>query len=306
MSTTSCPPGRIAAATAGNTLSTEMNDRSSVAMSTGSGSGCRWRRLVRSITTTLGSTRTRSATWPYPTSMPYTRAAPFCSMQSVNPPVESPESSATLPSTLMPNSCNAFSSLSPPRHTYLGTSAMISSLHVDLIRVPALVTGWPSTSTFPCAIHDCATVRLYSGKRSQVSSSKRWRPGVGFRLGSCSAAASASASRSSMDDAVDASRCCCCCPSMPPMPPPSPSPYSASPPSPPGPREAATATHPRRAGGERRELSRQHVDDCRCCACGRCCCGVVYRLLLPLLPPLPPLPPSPPTPPAPPTHLKYC
>mmetsp|Transcript_34018 Transcript_34018/g.85635 ORF Transcript_34018/g.85635 Transcript_34018/m.85635 type:complete len:299 (+) Transcript_34018:239-1135(+) len=178
MSTTSCPPGFIAAATAGSTLSTDINDRSRVAMSTSSGRGCRYRRLVRSITTTRGSTRTFSATCPYPTSTPYTRVAPPCSAQSVNPPVESPASSITFPTTSISNSVSAFSSLRPPRHTNLGLSAIMAILTEDLTRVPALVMGCPSTSTLPCAIQDCTTVRLCSGWRSMVSSSRRCRPAL--------------------------------------------------------------------------------------------------------------------------------
>ena len=68
--------------------------------STASGkSCCRYRRFVRSNTTARGWTRIFSATWPYPTSTPYTFVAPLWSMQSVNPPVLSPESKHTHPST---------------------------------------------------------------------------------------------------------------------------------------------------------------------------------------------------------------
>ena len=82
----------------------------------------------------------------------------------------------------MSNSSRALSSFKPPRHTNLGCSAMMSTLTVGLTLVPALVIGWPSTSTFPWAIQDWTTVRLCSGWRSMVSSSKRrLAPGFGAR-----------------------------------------------------------------------------------------------------------------------------
>ena len=47
-----------------------------------------------------------------------TFTAPFCSIQSVNPPVDAPISIHTFPSRLISKCFIAFSSLSPPRLTY--------------------------------------------------------------------------------------------------------------------------------------------------------------------------------------------
>ena len=44
-------------------------------------------------------------------------AAPFCSMQSVKPPVEAPISPQTQPVRVMGNVAMAFSSFRPPRLT---------------------------------------------------------------------------------------------------------------------------------------------------------------------------------------------
>ena len=56
---------------------------------------------------------------------------------------------------------------------------MMSTATVDFTLVPAFVTGCPSTSTLPCAIQDCTTVRLNSGYRAIVSSSRRCLPDLG-------------------------------------------------------------------------------------------------------------------------------
>ena len=150
-----------------------MNERSRHARSTGSGKGWRYRRLVRSITVTRGSVLICSCTWPYPTSTPYTRVAPLCKRQSVNPPVLRPESRATSFSGSISNSSRAFSSFRPPRQTYFGVSAVISIFTSGRSLVPALVTGCPLTSTLPCAIHDWTTLREYSGYSRRASSSSR-------------------------------------------------------------------------------------------------------------------------------------
>mmetsp|Transcript_20987 Transcript_20987/g.50094 ORF Transcript_20987/g.50094 Transcript_20987/m.50094 type:complete len:215 (-) Transcript_20987:199-843(-) len=115
--------------TLGSTLSTDMKERSRVTKSTSSGrsDARRCRRLHLSMAIRRGSWRSFSATCPRPTSMPYTRSTPFCSRQSVKPPVESPASRATLPQMSRPQWSSAASSLSPARHTYLGTSAMSST-----------------------------------------------------------------------------------------------------------------------------------------------------------------------------------
>ena len=58
-----------------------------------------WRTLQRSRLVTRGSARSRSWSWPWPTSSATTWAAPRCSRQSVNPPVDAPASSARTPVT---------------------------------------------------------------------------------------------------------------------------------------------------------------------------------------------------------------
>ena len=95
-----------------------MNDTSSVATSYRVGAPTRarspsvtCRMLALSTTVTRGSTRTRSATWPYPTSTPVTLAAPRCSRQSVKPPVDRPQSRAAAPATSTAKAERAASSL---------------------------------------------------------------------------------------------------------------------------------------------------------------------------------------------------
>ena len=63
--------------------------------------------------------------------------APFCNKQSEKPPVDWPESRATLPSTLMLKCDRAFSSFSPARHTYFCSTAF-SWMTADG------ETGWPA------------------------------------------------------------------------------------------------------------------------------------------------------------------
>ncbi len=105
-------------ASAGATVTSEMNDRSATATSAGPpGSASTWRRLVRSRTTTRGSSRRRQASWPCPTSRATTSRAPRWSRQSVKPPVEAPASSARAPATSRSHATSAASSFSPPRDT---------------------------------------------------------------------------------------------------------------------------------------------------------------------------------------------
>ena len=67
--------------------------------------------------------------------MLYTFSAPFCSMQSVKPPVDAPTSMQVFPSSVIGKSCMAFSSFKPPRLTYFSalprTSIAASSLTVS-------------------------------------------------------------------------------------------------------------------------------------------------------------------------------
>ena len=74
----------------------------------------------------------RSAlTCPYPTSTPTTLAAPLCSRQSANPPVDTPASNALKPRTSTLKWSNAASSLRPALH------GAAQALHQLLVRVPA-------------------------------------------------------------------------------------------------------------------------------------------------------------------------
>ena len=66
---------------------------------------------------TRGSFRSFQSSCPYPTSIENTRAAPFCSIQSVNPPVDAPISMHVFPASRIGKTRNAFSSFSPPRET---------------------------------------------------------------------------------------------------------------------------------------------------------------------------------------------
>ena len=60
------------------------------------------RMLVRSMTVTRSSARSRGCSWPCPTSRAITRRAPRESRQSVNPPVDAPTSRTTSPVTSTP------------------------------------------------------------------------------------------------------------------------------------------------------------------------------------------------------------
>lgn len=59
----------------------------------------------------------------------------------MNPPVDKPESRQTSPSTSMLNESSAFSSLSPARDTYLGTSARMS-ISADALICGFMLTSW--------------------------------------------------------------------------------------------------------------------------------------------------------------------
>src|SRR6188508_3226269 len=65
-----------------------MNDTSQTTRSGGNGSSVSPRAFTRSSTVTRGSERSRGWSWPYPTSIATTRAAPAWSRQSVKPPVD--------------------------------------------------------------------------------------------------------------------------------------------------------------------------------------------------------------------------
>ena len=99
-----------------------MNDTSIVTMpkqrrSAGSDSRVSVRALTRSMTMTRGSLRIFQSSWPCPTSSATTRAAPRCSITSVNPPVEAPMSSPVRPVTAIAKVSSACASFTPPRPT---------------------------------------------------------------------------------------------------------------------------------------------------------------------------------------------
>ena len=84
---------------AGRINRTEMNDTSVAAKSSGAGNhaGVISRAFVCSITVTRASARRDGASWSVPTSTAQTCAAPKRSIQSVNPPVDAPTSTARQP-----------------------------------------------------------------------------------------------------------------------------------------------------------------------------------------------------------------
>ena len=102
--------------------------------------------------TTLGSFLNFQANCPYPTSTEYTFTAPFCNIQSVNPPVDAPISMQTIPSKEISNSFIAFSNFSPPRLTYFNVFPRTSISASVSKFVPALSSLCPSTKTFPSII----------------------------------------------------------------------------------------------------------------------------------------------------------
>ena len=174
---TTAPPGFTRLRTAGRTNSSEMNDRSSVTRSTVSprSSGLRKRALVRSRTTTRGSWRRRRSNCPRPTSTAWTRRAPRCRRQSVNPPVEAPRSAATRPSGRMSKTSRAFSSFSPPRLAKGRPRPRTSSSAVRGIRVPGLSMRCPDMKTSPAISRAWAFSRLGARPRSTRAWSTRIR-----------------------------------------------------------------------------------------------------------------------------------
>ena len=137
--------------TAGRTFVRDINDTSIDANSITSSmsSGVTYLMFVFSIQTTLSSFLSFHASCPCPTSTEYTFTAPFCSMQSVNPPVEAPTSMHTFPSSVTPKLFIAFSSLSPPLLTYFRVFPLTSILAVSSNIVPALSSLLLSTYTIP-------------------------------------------------------------------------------------------------------------------------------------------------------------
>src|SRR5439155_1374592 len=170
------PRGASTPNTDGRIFSNEMNETSMTA-SVGCSPkirGSSARALVFSITTTRGSLRSLTSSWPVPTSTAYTRAAPRCSRQSVKPPVEAPTSRQTRPATFIWKASSAWTSFSPPRPTN-GVRPWTSTLASLATRAPALSTRLPSTSTSPARRRRAACSRLSTSPRSTSTRSIRTR-----------------------------------------------------------------------------------------------------------------------------------
>ena len=133
------PPGFKNGTTPGNTSVSEINDTSPTitskpASASGmrSSSGMSSRAFTPSMQITRASSRTRGCTWPWPTSMPTTSAAPFKSKHSVKPPVLCPTSIQRRPETETPLSRSAPSSFKPPRDTYLDSESSSNTISASL------------------------------------------------------------------------------------------------------------------------------------------------------------------------------
>ncbi len=150
----------------------DMKEASTVTRSTGSDNRSTNRAFVSSITTTRRSCRSFQCRIPLPTSMEYTRLAPFCSRQSVKPPVDAPTSAQISPSTEMWKSSRAAASFSPPRDTNLGPFSIsifaFCSMFVDGLRATS-----PFTRTWPAITNRCAIDRLSTNPRSNRTKSRR-------------------------------------------------------------------------------------------------------------------------------------
>ena len=137
--------------------------------------GARSRTLVRSITVTRSSVRSRQSSWPRPTSIAMTCVAPRCNRQSVKPPVDAPTSTPRRPATSTPNASSAPASLRPPRDTY-GAGGAVSAIGSSPATWRAgLVAGAPPTSTRPAVTASTARARLGARPRRTSSASRRRR-----------------------------------------------------------------------------------------------------------------------------------
>ena len=172
-------PGLAKCGSAGSTRRSEMNDTSMTTRSTGAGSrsGGAVRMLVRSMICTRGSDATFQSSCPCPTSTQVTCAAPRCSRQSVNPPVDAPTSSAVSPRGSTPKTSSACASLSPPRDTNgIGPDRSRSSASAST-RSPAFSTGRSPASTSPARISARAFSREGASPWSTSARSARTRLG---------------------------------------------------------------------------------------------------------------------------------
>jgi hypothetical protein len=164
---------------------TEMKDRSATISSNGPPTAptVRSRMSVRSRQSTRGSARSRSCSWPRPTSTATTVEAPAWSKASVKPPVEAPASRQRRPVGSMAKRCSAPASFSPPRETKRGggpTSRRASA--ADTSR-DALSAGALLTRTRPASIRARACDRVSLKPRRWSSISRRRRVAVVWSLG---------------------------------------------------------------------------------------------------------------------------
>ena len=133
------PPGFKNGTTPGSTMVREIKDTSPTSTSKPasasgmrSSSGMSSRAFTPSMQITRSSSRTRGCTWPCPTSIPTTSAAPFNSKHSVNPPVLCPTSIQRKPETERPLLSSAPSSFKPPRETYFDSESSSNTISASL------------------------------------------------------------------------------------------------------------------------------------------------------------------------------
>ena len=124
--------------------------------------------------TTRGSFRSFQSSWPWPTSTEYTLTAPFCSIQSVKPPVDAPTSMQTFPSRVRSKFFIAFSNFKPPRLTY-GSGFPFKTISTSSGNMePALSSRSLSTRTSPAIIMAFAFSRDVARPRSTSNTSNRF------------------------------------------------------------------------------------------------------------------------------------
>src|ERR1700722_9056456 len=107
------------------------------------------------------------------TSMAKTLRAPFCSRQSVNPPVELPTSMQTRSSGRSGKSSSAPSSFSPARLAYRSVSPAISTSESLATCAPALSALTPLTRTWPPSSNAWARCREGASPRWTINTSRR-------------------------------------------------------------------------------------------------------------------------------------
>src|SRR5277367_4059475 len=126
------------------------------------------------------------------TSTAKTWIAPFCSRQSVKPPVELPTSRQIFPEGERAKSVRAPSSFRPPRLTYFCGSPMSSMRASVGTWVPGLESFWPLTRTLPARRRAWARSREGARPRSKMRTSRRVLLGcftlIGVRRISCGGA----------------------------------------------------------------------------------------------------------------------